>query len=98
MDTCSKYNTFVPPRGPDPSEKLTDKHDCMLPPLWKIQSWDALADFEHTGKKLSTTVDAKKLFKFGRPNWASQLEIGSVDELITHATDKAYGGGDKRVE
>lgn len=93
MDTCSRYNTFVPPRGRDPSEKLTNVHEFMFSPLWRIQSGDILVDPEHIFKKVSTTVDAQKLFKLGRPDWASQLEICSVKDLIAHAKTKAYGGG-----
>lgn len=96
MDTSSKYNTFVPPRGRDPSAKLTDVHEFMFSPIFKIQSWDILADPEHIAKKISTKVDAKKLFRLGRPNWASQLEIISVKELEEYALTKAYGGDNTR--
>ncbi|CRG89919.1 5-oxoprolinase (ATP-hydrolysing) [Talaromyces islandicus] len=100
LDTCAKFNVFVPPRGLDPSAKLTHDPPEQFTPIWEISSYDSLAIGPHTIKNLSIIkIDhewTKRLFTFGRPNWAIQLQIGGIQGLIDHAMMKVYGGSNKK--
>ncbi|QKX64220.1 uncharacterized protein TRUGW13939_11393 [Talaromyces rugulosus] len=100
LDTCAKFNVFVPPRGFDPSAKLTGDPRGQFTPIWEISSHDSLATGPHTIKDLSTIKFdnewKRRLFTFGRPNWAIQLQIGGTHGLKNHATLKMYGGSDNK--
>lgn len=76
LDTCAKFNVFVPPEGLDPSAKLIRESRDQFTPIWEISSHDVLAKGPHTIKTLSGSIDLERLFTFGRPNWAARLEIG----------------------
>jgi hypothetical protein len=88
LDTCAKFNIFVPPRGLDPSAKLVVDPREQFSPIWKINSFDVLAKGPHTTDKLERYIDPERLFTLGRPNWAAQLNCNRLAYLRRHAFHK----------
>ena len=97
LDTCAKFNLFVPPRGLDPSAKLVVDPREQFSPIWKINSFDVLAKGPHTIDKLERVIDPERLFTLGRPNWAAQLNCNGLAYLKRNAFRKMYGGGPRGI-
>ena len=82
----SSIGIFVP-RGLDPSAKLVVDPREQFSPIWKINSFDVLAKGPHTTDKLERYIDPERLFTFGRPNWAAQLNCNGLAYLRRHSAE-----------